>query len=413
MGQSSFEKDRNRFSLSERLVVELFLLTYLFVFLLADPKSIMPYIWLLLAIVAGVLSYLLFYSRDYSFGLGIGFSLGVMVPLLLMGAPLMLIVVSFVFVLWRTEANFNGSRINGWPFFAFNTAALIIFSLFTRLFFVFENPQQLMKQLLIIYLITSFLFYFIRMMTIAVNSRQLRNFKVVEAGRVLGIILGLGVSVFLIVLFALKPVRLLFIKTFGFLFGGIFTLFGKAMEPIIEYFKSGSERFIEENLEELESIPDPEMQDELTTFGATSSIFEYSTLAIALAVLIAVVIILIRKKKNGRLGEKQEAYSFSFKGKKENETNQQSMLYDYSSARDEVRKSFEQFEKEAQTFKFNRLHGETVKEWFQRMGWEQNDNILSTYNDVRYGSRVPSESEHNLFIQSLERIKESFFKKDV
>ena len=81
------------------------------------------------------------------------------------------------------------------------------------------------------------------------------------------------------------------------------------------------------------------------------------------------------------------------------------MLYDYSTARDEVRKSFEQFEKEAQRFKLVRHHEETVKEWFVRMGWEKNENVLSIYNAVRYGTHTPSESEKEVFIAGLESYK--------
>src|SRR5690606_21380742 len=145
-----------------------------------------------------------------------------------------ILLVFFVFVLWRIQANFNGSRINGWPFFAANSAALIFFSFLSRVFYVFENPQLIMRQMLIIYLCTSFLFYFIRMFSITVNSRQLGNFKVREAGRIFGVIMGIGTSVFLVVLFALKPVRTLFIEISSFLFGGVFGIFGRALNPIME-----------------------------------------------------------------------------------------------------------------------------------------------------------------------------------
>ncbi|WHT46875.1 hypothetical protein QNH10_10880 [Sporosarcina thermotolerans] len=334
-----------------------------------------------------------------------------MVLLWLIGTPLMILLVFFVFVLWRIHANFNGSRINGWPFFAANSAALVFFSFVSRVFYVFENPQLIMRQMLIIYLCTSLLFYFIRMLSITVNSRQLGNFKVREAGRIFGVIMGIGTSAFLVILFALKPVRTMFIEIFSFLFGGVFGIFGRALDPILE-----PQVIIEENVEEeVEGSWDDwtPLDDPYKVFGNTSSIFEYTTLAVALVILIAVVIIIIMKKKNNRYVEKQEAYTFSFKGKKEKETKHQSLLYDYSSARDEVRKSFERFEKEAQDFKLNRLHGETVKEWFSRMGWGQNEQILTVYNEVRYGSHVPTESEQTNFMQALDQIKKSFFVKEV
>src|SRR5690606_12188642 len=234
------------------------------------------------------------------------------------------------------------------------------------------------------------LYFFIRMISVTVNSRQLGNFKVREAGKVFSYIIGLGSIVFVAVFFALDPVRRAIISVLGFVFGGVLTLFGKSMDPTLEFFQAGGERFIEENLVEPESgFIDFEMKDELNTYGATSNIFEYTTMALALGILIIIGILLLRRKGKKREVEQLGTYSFSFKGRKEKLAPERQLNYDYSSARDEVRKTFEQFEKEAQRYNFSRLQGETLKEWFSRMGWKQNELILSIYNDVRYGSRTP------------------------
>ncbi|MCM3710108.1 hypothetical protein [Sporosarcina luteola] len=414
MGQSTYEKDRNRFNLSERLIVEMFLLSYLFIFFLGETGSIMPYVWLFISIIGGIISFFLFYNRDYSLGYGAGLALVVTAPILLFNAPLMNMLIFFVYVLWRIQANFNGSRIQGWPFLTVNTLVFVFLFFLARLLFAYYSPEVLMRQQIILFLVTSFLYFFIRMISVTVNSRQLGNFKVREAGRVFGYIIALGSLVYVVVLFALDPVRRGMISVAGFLFGGVLTLFGKSMEPIIEYFKSGGEKFIEENLVEPESgFIDFELQGELETYGASSSIFEYTSLAVAFLILIIIAILLMKRKGKKRDVEKLENYSFSFKGRKVKPEEQRQLLYDYSSARDEVRESFLQFEKEAQKNNFSRMHGETVKEWFSRMGWKQNDLILSIYNDVRYGSRTPSETEHSTFIQEIEHIKKTFFEKDV
>ncbi|WP_262172789.1 hypothetical protein [Saccharococcus sp. Marseille-Q5394] len=414
MGQSTYEKDRNRFNLSERLIVEMFLLSYLFIFFLGETGSIMPYVWLFISIIGGIISFFLFYNRDYSLGYGAGLALVVTAPILLFNAPLMNMLIFFVYVLWRIQANFNGSRIQGWPFLTVNTLVFVFLFFLARLLFAYYSPEVLMRQQIILFLVTSFLYFFIRMISVTVNSRQLGNFKVREAGRVFGYIIGLGSLVYVVVLFALDPVRRGMISVAGFLFGGVLTLFGKTMEPIIEYFKSGAEKFIEENLVEPENgFVDFELQGELETYGASSSIFEYTSLAVAFVILISIAILLIMRKGKKRDVERLENYSFSFKGRKAKPEEQRQLLYDYSSARDEVRETFLQFEKEAQKHNFSRMHGETVKEWFSRMGWKQNDLILSIYNDVRYGSRTPSEKEHSTFIQEIEHIKKTFFEKEV
>ncbi|WP_432359699.1 hypothetical protein [Sporosarcina sp. UB5] len=374
----------------------------------------MPYVWLFISIIGGIVAFLLFYNRDYSLGYGAGLALVLTAPILLFDAPFMNMLIFFVYVLWRIQANFNGSRIQGWPFLTVNTLVFVILFFLARLMFAHNHPEVLMKQQLILFLVTSFLYFFIRMISISINSRQLRNFKVWEAGKIFGFIIGLGAVVFTVVLFALNPVRRAIIEVLGFLFAGALTLFGKSMDPILNFFKSGAENFIEENMEEIvEEYIDFELQDELTTYGATSSIFEYSTMAVALGILFTIAFILIRKKGKKREVEKLDGYSFSFKGRKEKNVQKRPLLYDYSSARDEVRKTFEQFEKEAQEYNLTRMHGETVKEWFSRMGWKQSELILSIYNDVRYGSRTPTEIEHSEFVREIEQIKRIFFKKEV
>lgn len=404
MGEVRFEYERNRFNLSERLVAEMFLVSYIFIFFLGETGSTIPYIWLLISIVCGVASYFIFYSREYSLGLGIGLALAVTMPLFLFGAPFMNILFIFVYVFWRIQANYNGSRIRGWPFITVvNTVVFISMYLLARMIFVHNSPEELMRQQMILYVLTSFLFYFIRMVTITINSRQLDNFKVREAGKVFSMIMGLGASAFFIVLIALKPARSIFIETIGFLFGGLFMSFLKVINPLLEFFKVGTE---EANNEESES-----RFFDFEEHEATSSLFEYLSIAFVVSVLVIITVILIVIKKNKRYNDRQVAYSFSFKGKRERKIEPQKMLYDYSIARDVVRKSFEQFEKEAQKYKLKRSPEETVKEWFSRRGWEKNENILSIYNAVRYGSHTPSESEQYNFIEGLENIKKSCFVK--
>ncbi|MCG7342695.1 hypothetical protein MHZ92_01045 [Sporosarcina sp. ACRSL] len=414
MGQSTYEKDRNRFNLSERLIVEMFLLSYVFIFFLGETGSLMPYVWILISISTGVLAFFLFYNRDYSLGYGAGLALVVTAPLLLFNAPLLNVLIFFVYVLWRIQANFNGSRIQGWPFLTVNTLVFVILFFLARLMFAFKHPEVLMKQQLILFLITTFLYFFVRMVSITVNSRVLNNFKVEEAGKIFGYIIGLGAFVFGVVFFTLDPVRRFVISVLGFVFGGALSLIGPTLDSIFKNIKSGAE-LREENMEEPESgFVDFELQDELTIYGNTSSIFEYTTLALVLATILIITIILIRRRGKERVVEKMDSYSFSFRGRRQKpEDEQRQLLYDYSSARDEVRKTFEEFEKEAQNYNFSRMHGETVQEWFSRMGWKQNELILSIYNDVRYGSRTPSEKEHSSFIEEIEQIKKTFFKKEV
>lgn len=411
MRQEKFEKDRNRFSHSERLIVEMFLLSYIFVFFLGETLSVVPYLWFLISILGGIIAYFVFRNRDYSLLYGIGLALIVTVPLLPFGVPLMNMVILFLFVLWRVQGNFNGSRINGWPFVIVNTLVFLSFTLIARLVFPFHEPELLVQKQLSLYLLASFLYYFIRMATIMNNSKQLGNFKVRDASKVFSFIIGCGLIAFLFVLTMLKAVRLGILLALVYLFSGLFTLFGKSVGPLLEYLQQGVERFVEEEMTPLNGEMEP---IQLASFhNATNSGFESVALFFAFTILTIIAVILFKKKRKKRYIEKYSPYMFSTKlnGNKKHKVIQ--VPYDYSKARNEVRKSFEQFENEARSFNLARLHGETIKDWFSRMGWNQDGIVLTVYNEVRYGLQTPSENEQCSFIQELEEIKESFFVKKV
>ena len=142
MGQANYERDRNRFNLSERLIVEMFLLSYIFIFFLGEVGTIMPYVWLFISIIGGVIAFFLFYNRDYSLGYGARFGIGATAPLLLFNTPLMNMIVFFVYILWRIQANFNGSRIQGWPFISINTLMFVVMYFLARLLFAFKVPRS-------------------------------------------------------------------------------------------------------------------------------------------------------------------------------------------------------------------------------------------------------------------------------
>lgn len=411
MGDSNFEYDRNRFSLSERLIIELFPLSYIFVFFLGEGFSIIPYAWFLISVLGGIVSYFIFLNRDYTLSYGIVLALLILTPLVLLGITMLTFFVIFVYVLWRIQSNFNGSRINGWPFKLVNTLVFISVTFLARLIFPFQEPELLMQKQLSLYLMTSVLYYFVRMLTITVNSKQLGNFLLKDAWKLVSVIISTGLMVFGIVLMVLKPVRLGIFYMFGFLLNGLFILFGEISEPLLEYFKQGAEKFMEEEMTEMKGETEKIV---LPTYGYEGlSSFETLSITIVMLLLIGVAVILIRRKRQSRHNDKLEDFSFFFKGKRMDQDLVHSLSYDYSEAQDEVRKSFELFEKYAQDFSYTRPHGESIIEWFSRMGWSKDNRAITIYNEVRYGLHIPTENELQVFKSELEKIKEKFFVKEV
>jgi hypothetical protein len=62
-----------------------------------------------------------------------------------------------------------------------------------------------------------------------------------------------------------------------------------------------------------------------------------------------------------------------------------------------VRKLIYQLQIYADKHEMGRFEHETVREWFQRLGFINHEDLLLAYEDVRYGNVVISKSEANHF----------------
>ncbi|MBB4824112.1 multisubunit Na+/H+ antiporter MnhG subunit [Sporosarcina luteola] len=412
MEQRASGQDGNRFILSERLTVELFLLVYVFIFFLGETTTGTPYIWLLLSLLAGFLSYFIFQKNDFSIIAGIFISLVVTLPLLMCNAPGLNVFLFFVFTLWRIKSNLSGSKIIGWPFLFTNTFALVVF--YYLVWMMFPNAQKdvLLEQLAKLYLVTSFLYFFIRMITIWITSKRMGNFQAREAGKVFGFIIILGGVAYLAVYFGMNSVRTGIVAVFSFLFGGLFKAFGMMMAPVIDGIREWGQKNIDEYGEDSEYV-DFKRLEESSLIGVSDSFFEIFMFSAAIIFLLVALVLIIRKKRQITDKKKVFDYSLSSMGRKKSREKDSQLVYDYSAAKDEIRKTFESFESEAQTKDMSRLRGETVSEWFSRMGWGYNEPLFNIYNNVRYGSHPPTETEYRLFLSEIENIKEKYFKKDV
>ncbi len=128
MDQGRTERNRIRLISSERTVLELFLLIYLFLFLTADSIVGSHYLWLILSMGIGIITYLLFSKIEYSLGIGILLAGLLAVPFYFNGIPLVVVFMLFVYSFWRLQVNFGETKANGWPYLVLNT---IFFTFFT------------------------------------------------------------------------------------------------------------------------------------------------------------------------------------------------------------------------------------------------------------------------------------------
>lgn len=414
MEQGRFESDRNRLISSERMILELYLLVYLIVFIGGDTPLGLQFLWLLMATVAGVITYVVFSKVEYSTGIGLLIAAAVSAPLFFVKFQLFILFIVFIYAFWRIHANFSELKSNGWPFLVLNTIMFTV-SYFLTIIYIYTKVDILLVGEIIIFLVTIALYFVIRFTIIGLIGRRLHHFTVVDAGKVFGGLLITGAVTFVVVFYFIESVRSGIIAFVGLLFAGLFMGVVKGIiDPIWGWF---IKRLNEKRAELLEEDPDYyfvdfSLQDEVTVFGANSSaVYEMFT-AIALIIALIVVIMVMRKKKKNHSDSDQGSLFRSGGRKKDMKKNSQ-LMYDYSDAADTVRKAFKEFEEVAQSSSAPRLRGETVKEWFSRMGWGQNEALFTTYDQVRYGSYRVTEGESNHFVEELEKIKNKFFLKNV
>jgi hypothetical protein len=395
---------------SERVTLELLLVSYLLLFMNIDSFIPSAYLWIVLSILTGISTYVLVRKMQYSAGLGIGLSLLLLLPLLLAGLPVFVAIGVSGYSFWRIHENFLKSKVMGWPFLIANTIVFVVFYLFTKPFYVNDNPIELMKKFVILYAVITIVYFFIRFLVTSLHGHSLNGFRFLESGKVFAALIGIAILTYTVVYFLFTPVRNGIIAVVGFLFGGIFMFILKiitpALDAMIAYLDSKREEY-EKGIDDDVIVSDFDMQGEVEVFGNT--IRDAGPLITLIAIIgLLVLFVLVWRRKSSVSTSEGSNFTFktSHRNKKEKATKR---IYDYSETVGEIRNAFKSFEELAQISKVPRLQGETVKEWFTRMGWTIDDKLFAVYDQARYGSVNIAELDRRNFIETLEEIKRNFF----
>jgi hypothetical protein len=405
MVRSRFKADFARLKNSESYILELLLLVYPLQFI-AGGIAISPhFLVIILAIVTGIVAYFLYSSSSYSVKSGLLISLLTVTPLFFIGIPLPVVSFMLLYVYWRMSANFSTERSTRWAFILINTITFTCFYLFVRIYSINAAfAAEANQTQVILFLLTTLLYIGLRFSGIWLSGKSNEMFSTKEVGKFFASIIGVGVVAFLSVYFFIAYVRATIIAIFGFLFGGLFMFFGKltlpAFNKMIELLKveKDEQDANELNLSGEESIIEENVQNNIDIFLSVS------------AVILALILLffIVRKRKKLLLIKRDHAYTFESKGRRKK--HKELPTYDYSMATNVVRNAYKIFERDAHVAKSPRTSGETVKEWFARMGWGQNETLFSTYDKARYSTHRITEEEAQDFVDELQKIKIKFFK---
>jgi hypothetical protein len=397
----------------ESFILELILLSYLLL-LISENLLVSPhYLLIVLAICIGTACYLLFQIKRYSIFMGLLFSLLLTIPFYFIGMPMPMLVFIFMYTCWRMHANFGLQRNSRWNFLAINTIVFTIFYFITRSYLHKAHATEINKVNVLLFLLTTVLFIVLRYITILILGRRLPKFEWLETSKVFAAILGVGITTYLLIIYLLEPVRTAVLAILGFIFGGLFMFVSAAITPFIDYIIDWLDYLRWKSYQEMEPPilnfeDDAEEKLEILTSSTELNIGVY--IIIGAAIIAGIVLYLnFRQKQHEYNQSGGPAYKVRLFGRNDKKKSDVDQVYDYSIASNAVRTAYQSFENAAHEAKYPRFAGETVKEWFLRMGWGKNENLFVTYDKARYGAMTLSEEEGRRFVDELNEIREMYF----
>jgi hypothetical protein len=397
----------------ESFILELILLSYLLL-LISENLLVSPhYLLIVLAICIGTACYLLFQIKRYSIFMGLLFSLWLTIPFYFIGMSMPMLVFIFMYTCWRMHANFGLQRNSRWNFLAINTIVFTIFYFITRGYLQKSHATEINKVNVLLFLLTTVLFIVLRYISILILGRSLPKFEWLETSKVFAAILGVGITAYLLIYYLLEPVRTAVLAILGFIFGGLFMLVSAAITPFIDYVIDWLDYLRWKSYQEMEPPilnfeDDAEEKLEILTSSTELNIGVY--IIIGAAIIAGIVLYLnFRQKQHEYNQSGGPAYKVRLFGRSDKKKSDVDQVYDYSIASNAVRTAYQSFENAAHEAKYPRFAGETVKEWFLRMGWGKNENLFVTYDKARYGAMTLSEEEGRRFVDELNEIREMYF----
>ena len=339
--QQQVEQNRLGLKNMESFILELILLVYPLILVLEGVLLRPYYLLLVLAIITGIGSYLLFSAMPYSIAKGFIISIAMMIPFYFVLLPLSVVIFMFVYVFWRMHSNFGTDRFIRIPFILINMIIFTCFYLFTRNFLLKAHALEVNKIHVTLFILTTVLFISIRFILIWLNARHLEGFRPMEAAKVFGGLLGVGIIGFLAVYYLIFYVRFAIIAVAGFLFGGIFMFLAKAATPAIDawadwMFYLRYRDALEEEVEiEGEFLPEEALPLNEVPISILDIVFSVA------GIVLAVVVLLLFIKYRKAIIKDAEGHRYSFRsGGRKKKKKEAQLTYDYSEATNAVRTAY-------------------------------------------------------------------------
>lgn len=372
------------------------------------------FLWLAASFLMSVIAFFVFSKIPYHSRISALIALSGLGLVFLFGLPFWLAVVLGILSVFRLHAHFSvsessaeqdGNTLLLW-FLVF--AAVLFIDLLSMRYDASMKIYPIMFAAVSFYVLYHLLYRFLLSRTDGTKLWQVA----ISGGGVLALS---ALIAFLV--YQLGPgARLLMGAAAGWLLQLVLWPFSPLMEKAAGFFSGLSQS--QEAKDTFSKLRPPEVSEEMQPSAAAS----YGGLSmewvfIAGAVLLFIVLILyMRRTKSEKPSLKpaiqmEEIRSVSSERNENAETKE---TVRYSEVELEViRRSYRQFEQQAETAGVGRKPHETVREWVARMGWNPTEDFFRTYDLVRYGAGSVSEQEALPFLSELKQLKEKYFQEQV
>jgi hypothetical protein len=397
-----------------KFLQDAWLVSFLLLFMPNETLISPPYIWIAVLFSIAIAVNLLFLKTGYQIAISLVVSVIVGMTVFIFDAPFWLFFFIIAFSVWRVQeryAKIQEDATHDGPFF---TLLVVMFALAYFLITVL-NKTQVVRDVIILAIVGSVLFLLDR---IVVQWLRSKNATQVPFSKVLFIymnIISFAAVAFTLMVGIGSKAREWFVLLFGDIIELILYPVGVMFEWVQSIFTQFSQEPEGKKLMKPQKIEVKPQQFQQMEWLDAAGGFPWLAIIISVSILgIAIIVWRLSKNKTEKIevAEEQTQYERS-ESTLNKEKEMPSTTWLYSIDTNLVRDKYREFESEAGRMGYSRQQNETVREWFNREGWQVSENFFEVYNLVRYSALQMNAQDGEWFMTELKKLLLKYFDKDV
>jgi len=397
-----------------KFMQDVWLLSFVLVFIRNDATIPAPFLWVCILFVIGIGVTYLFRKTGYQIAVSVMITVSISMVGFFIGAPFWFIVFMIAFAIWRIHERFAKVQEDATHDGIYFTLMVVVFAFAYFLATVLNNAGAI-QNTLILAVIGIMLFILDRMIVQWLRSKSSNRLSFTKVLGVYAAIIGLASIVLGLITGIGNKARETFVSLFGDVLMVIFYPIGR----LIDWLKGVITSDVQP-LEARESQPQGEMEFEEREIGITelqnvSMDLPWMAIICVIGILAIVVIVWrLTKHKIEPIEIVKEIVQYE-RSQMEHSTHHagHSAEWHYSMETNLVRDAYREFEKQAGKKGIHRTQNETVREWFKRESWSVSERFYDVYDVVRYSGVLMNEQDGNWFIDELNKLSEKNFQSEV